>query len=65
MNSHIPADFVEIVCPWCGEIQSVGIEIDLKGEFYLDCQVCCRPWKVILTHDEWGDTDIHVEQGGG
>lgn len=46
-------------------MQPIGIEIDLAGEFYLDCQVCCRPWKVILTRDRWGDTEIRVEQADG
>ena len=37
-------DFIEIMCPYCGEMQ----EIDADGSggdqtYWQDCQVCCCP----------------------
>lgn len=25
-----------------------------------DCPVCCRPWKVQVVVDEWGDPEVTV-----
>ena len=41
----------EVTCPYCGE--TVTILVDLGGgrrqSYVEDCQVCCRPWEVIVT----------------
>ncbi len=38
-------DFIETVCPYCGE--NINIEVDHTGgreqDFISDCEVCCRP----------------------
>ncbi|HEY3488313.1 MAG TPA: CPXCG motif-containing cysteine-rich protein [Gammaproteobacteria bacterium] len=37
-------DSAEIVCPYCGEILSINIELTLAQQTYTeDCQVCCKP----------------------
>ncbi len=38
--------WAELVCPWCWESQSVPLEADLEGSHVVDCQICCRPWRV-------------------
>ncbi|MCZ6727363.1 MAG: CPXCG motif-containing cysteine-rich protein [Acidobacteria bacterium] len=35
-------------CPYCGEIVEIVLESDLEGEMVWDCEVCCRPWSLIL-----------------
>jgi hypothetical protein len=33
-------------CPYCGEQVEIYIELDVKGTFIQDCEICCRPWRV-------------------
>lgn len=40
----------QVDCPYCGESVEIAIESDLAGEMVWDCEVCCRPWRVIV-HD--------------
>lgn len=53
----------EVSCPFCG----VGVEIRLDPsggaaqEYVEDCEVCCRPWRVIVRFDEDGSAEIAVE----
>ncbi len=45
-GSHL-LEFVEIQCPWCGEV--MGSQVDLTGgsrSYIEDCQVCCRPIEI-------------------
>ena len=48
------ADFegaITVWCPYCGE--PVDLLVDPGGgskqEYVEDCEVCCRPWQVVLT----------------
>ena len=49
-------------CPYCGE--EVETTLDLSGgdQTYIeDCQVCCRPWRVMVAYNEEGDVHVDVE----
>jgi hypothetical protein len=48
-------------CPHCGETVEVSFERDVSGELTIDCEVCCRPWKVRLRRDPEGVGAIEVE----
>ena len=52
-----------VFCPYCGEINEIGL--DPGGgrlqEYVEDCQVCCRPWRVVVTYLPDGTADVSVE----
>lgn len=56
-------DVVEVHCPWCFEPVEVSIPLDLWGETYLDCEVCCRPWRMNVERDDWSDPVVTVDRG--
>jgi prolyl-tRNA synthetase len=43
-----------VVCPFCGEEVEIIIEEDVHGSFVQDCEVCCNPWLVRVTHSPDG-----------
>ncbi len=54
--TRLMKDTVEIVCPYCGELNQIYIDYS-GGEvqsYYEDCQICCQSWeiKVDLSGDE-------------
>lgn len=52
-----------ISCPYCGE--SIEIALDAgsgsRQEYVEDCEVCCRPWRVLVRYDRKGQASVHVE----
>lgn len=40
---------VRIQCPYCFEVVEVALEPDVEGEMIFDCEVCCRPWLVVVS----------------
>lgn len=60
-----PADFIaaaEVCCPYCGE--QVTITLDPTGgasqDYVEDCEVCCRPWRILVSFDPDGFPDVSV-----
>jgi len=53
---------IPVRCPVCGELSEVSV--DPSGgalqEYTEDCPVCCRPWRVRIALDEWGDPAVDV-----
>jgi hypothetical protein len=51
-----------VSCPYCGE--SVEIVLDPGSgndqEYVEDCEVCCRPWRVRVRYDRFGDADVEL-----
>ncbi len=44
---------VFILCPYCGEAQSIEVDCSINEQSYIDdCQVCCQPITVSITVDE-------------
>ena len=35
-----------VTCPYCGEEIEIYVELDTRGTFVQDCEVCCNPWRV-------------------
>ena len=48
-----------VVCPYCGEPVELGIESDVVGEMVWDCEVCCRPWRLVV-RGSGGEREIEV-----
>jgi hypothetical protein len=52
-----------VVCPYCGE--SVEIPLDPGGgteqEYVEDCEICCRPWRVMVRYAADGSAQVMVE----
>lgn len=54
--------FAAVTCPWCHESVEITIEADLSGTFIQDCEVCCRPWTVHVSHDDDGDSRVDIDR---
>jgi hypothetical protein len=38
-----------VACPFCGQSNQIGLDSSLKQQrFTTDCEVCCRPFEVIV-----------------
>ena len=54
-------------CPYCGQENEIGLDPGngASQEYVEDCQVCCRPWKVLVTYGPNGTADVMVESEDG
>jgi len=56
-----------VQCPYCGE--EIELFVDEGGgahqEYVEDCQVCCRPMRVIVAVDEEGELQLSVARLDG
>jgi hypothetical protein len=52
-----------VLCPYCGEINEIGLDPGSgpNQEYVEDCQICCRPWRVIVTYLPDGAAEVSVE----
>ncbi len=42
----------DIDCPWCGEPNTVFLDLSVSSQKYIeDCQVCCRPIDFLVEAD--------------
>ena len=52
-----------VECPYCGEPGE--LQLDPWGgavqEYVTDCEVCCRPWQVVVRHDAEGGFTVDVQ----
>ena len=51
-----------VACPYCGEDNTVFID-ETAGEeqqYVEDCQVCCKPWQVVISLGRGGVADVEV-----
>lgn len=55
-------DEVTVQCPYCFEMVEVFLEPDVEGELVMDCEVCCNPWQLYVTHDEDGRLSLSVHR---
>lgn len=54
----------ELICPYCGQAQTIFIDISVRRQNYVeDCQVCCQPIDLALTVE--GEDDVRVEARRG
>jgi len=56
-----------IVCPYCGEVNEVALDPGSgeQQEYVEDCQVCCRPWRVLVAYDGAGAAHVYAEPADG
>jgi transcription elongation factor Elf1 len=53
-----------ITCPFCG--QSFGLAIDTSAtrqRFTTDCEVCCRPFELVVESEPGEILSIEVREG--
>ena len=50
-------------CPYCGEENAIGLDpgSGAAQEYVEDCQVCCRPWRVVVAYRADGSAAVTVE----
>ena len=51
-----------VICPYCGESVEIGLDPGSGNsqDYIEDCQVCCRPWRVMVFYDEEGRADVSL-----
>jgi hypothetical protein len=54
-------------CPYCGETNEIALDPGSgeTQEYVEDCQVCCQPWRVVVTYHGDGTADVAVEAADG
>ena len=53
-----------VTCPYCGEEVEIYVELDVRGSYVQDCEVCCNPWMVRVSRDD-GETYVEVSRADG
>lgn len=68
LGEHFPAGDgiadteATVRCPWCGERNEIGLDpgSGIAQEYDEDCQVCCRPWRVLVRYADDGTALVDV-----
>ena len=52
-----------VLCPYCGEINELALDpgSGSQQEYVEDCQVCCRPWRVVVRYLPDGAAEVSIE----
>ena len=52
-----------VLCPYCGEINEIALDPGggSQQEYVEDCQVCCRPWRVVVRYLPDGAAEVSIE----
>jgi len=55
-----------VPCPYCGEINEIALDpgSGSQQEYIEDCQVCCRPWRVVVSYLPDGTAEVSAEMEG-
>ena len=50
-------------CPYCGELNEIALDPGggAAQDYVEDCQVCCRPWRVMVSYLPDGSADVALE----
>lgn len=53
----------QVQCPYCGELVEIGLDpgSGMVQEYVEDCQVCCRPWRVLVSYHSDGSATVNLE----
>jgi hypothetical protein len=53
----------QVRCPYCGEINEIALDpgSGSEQEYVEDCQVCCRPWRVVVRYLPDGSADVSAD----
>jgi transposase-like protein len=50
-----------VCCPYCGQENTVIVDESAGAQQYVeDCQVCCKPWQVIVTAGLDGELELDI-----
>lgn len=60
MDDESPENLVQ--CPYCWALAELPVDPEDEGEMVVDCDVCCRPWKVTVSRDPDGRPRYVVER---
>jgi hypothetical protein len=63
MDQSVNTTFT-VTCPYCGEEVEIYVEPDVRGTLVQDCEVCCNPWQLRVTHDG-DDRWVDVQRADG
>ena len=53
-------DTARIICPYCFEDLEVYIDPETEGELVRDCDVCCRPWALVVSRTAHGELVVQA-----
>jgi hypothetical protein len=50
----------QVVCPYCGQTNTVSLDPGSGDaqEYVEDCEVCCRPWRVLVHYRDDGTAEV-------
>lgn len=50
-------------CPYCGEINEITLDPGSgnEQEYVEDCQVCCRPWHILVHYLPDGTAEVSAQ----
>lgn len=53
----------EVHCPYCGQLNEITLDPGngAAQDYVEDCQICCRPWRVLVNYAPDGGADVMVE----
>ena len=53
----------QVQCPYCGEVVEIGLDpgSGMVQDYVEDCQVCCRPWRVLVSYHSDGSATVNLE----
>jgi hypothetical protein len=60
---EMPEEFM-VTCPFCGEQVEIYVEPDVHGSFVQDCEVCCNPWRILVSGRD-DDRVVHLTRADG
>jgi len=51
-----------VSCPYCGEPVEIVLDPGSGSdqEYVEDCEICCRPWRVRVRYDRFGQADVEA-----
>jgi len=51
-----------VACPYCGEDNTIFIDESAGDEqnYVEDCQICCKPWQVVVSLGSTGGLDVEL-----
>lgn len=53
-----------VTCPYCGEEIEIYVELDVRGSYVQDCEVCCNPLTVRVSREN-GESYVEVSKADG
>lgn len=56
------ADSSTVQCPYCFEQVELWTDPESTGEMVVDCDVCCRPWRVHVQREPDGSVRVDVDR---